>query len=111
MRENHNKQSCEYIIIFQGRLYIVSSTPDEFLHMLKDKYKINIYLQGKYPHVPGGRDIYQVKEFLEQLYENVNAFQQQTSYRFHISTLYISNFITSNITYISTSLYTRKKKT
>ena len=36
--------------------------------MLKDKYKINIYLQNIYPHDPGGRDIYksQVKEYLEK---------------------------------------------
>ena len=42
--------------------------------MLKDKYKINIYLQDKYPHDPGGRDIYkyQVREYLENLYENMN---------------------------------------
>ena len=44
MRENHNTQSCEYIIICQNGLYIVSTTPEEILHMLKDKYKINIYL-------------------------------------------------------------------
>ena len=37
--------------------------------MLKDKYKINIYLQGKYPHDPGGRDICQIKEYLEKSYE------------------------------------------
>ena len=37
--------------------------------MLKDKYNIHIYLQDKYPHDPGGRDIYkyQVKEYLENL--------------------------------------------
>ena len=42
--------------------------------MLKDEYKINIYLQDKYSHDPGGRDIYkyQVKEYLENLYENMN---------------------------------------
>ena len=72
MRENHNTQSCEYIIICQNGLYIASTTPEEILHMLKDKYKINIYLQDKYPHDPGGRDICQIKEYLEQLYENVN---------------------------------------
>ena len=74
MRENHNKQSSEYIIICQDGLFIVSTTPDEILHMLKDKYKINIYLQDKYPHDPGGRDIYhyQIKEYLEHLYENMN---------------------------------------
>ena len=74
MRENHDTQYSEYIIICQSGLYIVSFTPDEILHMLKDKYKINIYLQNKYPHDPGGRDIYhyQIKEYLEHLYENMN---------------------------------------
>ena len=71
MRENHNTQSFEYIFICQNGLYIASTTPEEILHVLKDKYKINIYLQGKYPHDPGGRDIYkyQVKEYLNNLYE------------------------------------------
>ena len=40
--------------------------------MLKDKYKINIYLQDKYPHDPGGKDKYQINEYLENLYENMN---------------------------------------
>ena len=40
--------------------------------MLEDKYKINIYLQDKYPHDPGGKDKYQIKEYLENLYENLN---------------------------------------
>ena len=57
MRENHNSQSSEYIIICQDGLYILSTTPEEILHMLKDNYKINIYLQDKYPHDPGGTDI------------------------------------------------------
>ena len=43
MRENHDTQSSEYIIICQDGLFIVSTTPDEILHMLKDKYK-NTYL-------------------------------------------------------------------
>ena len=72
MRENHNTQSCEYIIICQDGLYIVSSTPEEILHMLKDKYKINIYLQDKYPHDPAGKENYQIKEYLEHLYDNMN---------------------------------------
>ena len=74
MRENHNTQPSEYIIICQDGLFIVSTTPEEILHMLKDKYKINIYLQDKYPHDPGGRDIYhyQIKEYLEHLYKNMN---------------------------------------
>ena len=74
MRENHNTQACEHIIICQDGLYIASTTPEEILHMLKGKYNINIYLQDKYPHDPGGRDIYksQVKEYVENLYENIN---------------------------------------
>ena len=52
MREIHNTQSSEYIIICQDGLFIVSTTPDEILHMLKDKYKINIYLLDKYSHDP-----------------------------------------------------------
>ena len=69
MRENHNTKSSEYIFICQDDLYIASTTPQKNLNMLKDKYKINIYLQGKYPHDPGGRDICQIQEYLEQLYE------------------------------------------
>ena len=61
MRENHNTQSSEYINIYEDELYVVSTTLEEILHMLQDKYKINIYLQGKYPHDPGGKDIYNVK--------------------------------------------------
>ena len=72
MRENHNTKSCEYIIICQDGLCIASTTPEGILHMLKDKYKINIYLQDKYPHDPGGTDICQIKEYFEQLYENVD---------------------------------------
>ena len=72
VREIHNTQSSEYIIICQDGLYIVCTTPEEILYMLKDKCKINIYLQHKYPHEPGGKDIYQIKEYLEHLYENMN---------------------------------------
>ena len=72
MRENHKTKSSEYIFICQDDLYIASTTPEEILNMLKDKYKINISLQGKYPHDPGGRDICQIKEYLEKLYENLN---------------------------------------
>ena len=58
MRENQHTQSSDYIIICLNGMYILSTTPDEILPMLKKNYKINIYLQGKYPHDPGGRDIY-----------------------------------------------------
>ena len=50
MRENQNTQSSEYIIIYEDKLYIVPTTPEEILHMLQDKYTIIIYLQDKYPH-------------------------------------------------------------
>ena len=57
-------------------IVIVSTTPEEILHMLKDKYEINIYLQDlyQYPHDPDGRDIchYQIKEYLEHSYENMS---------------------------------------
>ena len=33
MRENHNTQSCVYIIICQDALYIASTTPEEILHI------------------------------------------------------------------------------
>ena len=56
MRDICNTQSSEYIIICQDGLYIPSTPPEEILQMLKDKYKINIYLQDKYPHDPGGKD-------------------------------------------------------
>ena len=72
MKENHNTQSCEYIIICQDGLYIASTTPEEILHMLKDKYKINIYIQDKCPHDPGGKDKYLIKEYLKNLKENMN---------------------------------------
>ena len=39
--------------------------------MLQDKYKINIYVESNFPHDPGGRNICQLKEYLEDLYTNV----------------------------------------
>ena len=65
MRENHNTQSYKYIIIYHDKLYIASTTPEDILHALQDKYKINIYLQDKYPHDPGGRDICQSRNILK----------------------------------------------
>ena len=69
MRKNHNTQSSEYIIIYEDELYIVSTTPEEILQMLQYKYKITIYLEEKYPHDPGGRDICQcqIKQYCEKL--------------------------------------------
>ena len=94
MRENHNTKPSEYIIICQDELYVVSTTPEEILYMLKDKYKINIYLQDKYPHDPGGKDNYQIKGYLEHLYENMNIlfnnkFPTELHTEFHIIKLLI----------------------
>ena len=41
MRENHNTQSSEYIIICQDGLYIVSTTPEEIQYVkrqIQDQY-------------------------------------------------------------------------
>ena len=121
MRENHDTQSSEYIIICQDGLFIVSTTPDEILHMLKDKYKINIYLQNKYPHDPGGRHIdhYQIKEYLENLYENMNIlfnnkFPTELHTEFHIIKLLIEkgnlNWIHNKNTYQHFNCMSRKRK-
>ena len=58
MKVNHETKSCECIIIHQDELYIASSTIQEILHIVKDKYKIKIisndYLESNFPYDPGG---------------------------------------------------------
>ena len=58
VRENHNTQSSEYIIICQDELYIASSTLQEIIHIVKEKYKIKINTNGyqgsHFPYDPGG---------------------------------------------------------
>ena len=58
MIAKHNTKSCECIIIHQDELYIASSTIQEILHIVKDKYKIKInsndYLESNFPYDPGG---------------------------------------------------------
>ena len=49
MRVNHKTKSCKCIIIHQDDLYIASSTLQEILHIVKDKYKIKIN-----PHINQG---------------------------------------------------------
>ena len=119
MRENHNTQSSEYIIICQDGLYILSTTPEEILYMLKDKYKINIYLQDKYPHDPGGKDKYQIKQYLEHLYENMiilfnNKFPTDLCIAFKIIKLLIEkgnlNLIHNKNTYQHYNSMSRKRK-
>ena len=58
MRVNHKTISCKCIIIHQDELYIASSTLQEILHIVKDKYKIKIipndYLESTFPYDLGG---------------------------------------------------------
>ena len=58
MRVNHKTKSCECIIIHQDELYIASSTLQEILHIVKEKYKIKIipndYQESNFPYDPGG---------------------------------------------------------
>ena len=57
MRVNHKTESCEYIIFHEDELYIASSTLQETLHIVKEKYKIEIisnnYLESNFPYDPG----------------------------------------------------------
>ena len=58
MRVNQKPKSCECIIIHQDELYIASSTLQEILHIVKEKYKIKIipnnYLESDFPNDRGG---------------------------------------------------------
>ena len=58
MRVNHKTKSCECIIIHQDELYIASITIQEIIHIVKDKYKIEInpnnYLESNFSYDPGG---------------------------------------------------------
>ena len=72
MRENHKTKSSEYIFICQDDLYIASTTPQEILNMLKGKYKIDIYLQGKYPHDPVEEIFVKLRNILKCYMKNLN---------------------------------------
>ena len=58
MRVNHKTKSCEYILFHQDELYIASSTLQEILRIVKEKYKIKInphdYQGSDFPYDPGG---------------------------------------------------------
>ena len=58
MRVNHKIKSCECIIIHQDELYIASSTLQEIIHIVKEKYNIkinsNVYQGSDFPYDPGG---------------------------------------------------------
>ena len=42
MRVNLITKSCDYIIIYQNQLYIASTTLEETIQIVKNKYKIKI---------------------------------------------------------------------
>ena len=80
---------------------------------------INIYLQDKYPHDPRGRDMCQIKEYLETLYENVNIlFNDKLPTDLHIAFQIIKlwikkgnlNFIHNKNTYEHFNNLSRKRK-
>ena len=58
MRVHHKTKSCECINIHQDEIYIVSSTIQEILHIVKDNNKIKInsndYQGSNFPYDPGG---------------------------------------------------------
>ena len=55
MRVITETKSCECIILHQDELYIASSTLQEILHIVKEKYKIKInYQESDFPYDPGG---------------------------------------------------------
>ena len=87
--------------------------------MLKDKYKINIYLQDKHTYDPGGKDNCQIKEYLEHLYENMNIlfnrkFPTESHTEFHIIKFLIEkgnlNLIHNKNTYQHFNSMSRKRK-
>ena len=93
MRENKNTKCCEYIIICLDGLYIASTTPEVILLMLKDKYKINIYLQDKYPHDPGiGSNICQIKEYHEYLCKIIYEFSKTNYLKIYILHFKLSSY-------------------
>ena len=62
MRANHKTKSCGCIIIHQDELYIASSTLQEILHIVKEKYNIKIisndYQGSNFLYDPGGTMIW-----------------------------------------------------
>ena len=91
MRVNHKTKSCECIIIHQDELYIASSTLQEILHIVKDKYKIKInphvYQGSNFPYDLGGTGICS-RQYME--IHNKYTYQH-----------YIPNLVNSRITYSS----------
>ena len=68
MRGNIKTNSYECIVICQDDLFIASTTPEEVLNILQDKYKIKIkinsddYVGSNFPQDPGGTMICQLRK-------------------------------------------------
>ena len=101
MRVNHKTKSCEYIIIHQDELYIASSTPQEILHIVKDKYKIKInpndYQGSNFPYGPGGAMICYLQS-------------QCHTQEIYISTLYIKFHQSKHYLHINIPIYKKQEK-
>ena len=89
MRENHKTKSCECIIIHQDELYIASNTLQEILHIVKDKYKINInphdYQGYNFPYDPGGTMICKLQSqfHTQQIYISILYIRFHQSKNYH----------------------------
>ena len=92
MRENHNTQASEYIIIYQDELYIASIAPEDILHPLQDKYKMTIYLQDKYPHDPGGTNICQSRNILKSYMKMLICFSMTNFQQIYVLHLKLSSY-------------------
>ena len=91
MRAKHNTKSCECIIIHQDELYLASSTLQEILHIVKEKYNIKInsnVIKDLIFHM-----ILEEQSFVDC---NLNFIHNKSTYQH-----YISNFIKSSITYMN----------
>ena len=107
MRAKHNTKSCECIIIHQDELYIASSTLQEILHIVKEKYNVkinsNVYQGSDFPYDPGGTMICYLQ------------FQLDTQQNIHINITYIKfhqikHYIHEFILYTRNFLHEMKSK-
>ena len=101
MRENHKTKSCECIIIHQDELSIASSTLQEIIHIVKEKYKIKInpnnYLESNFPYDPGGTRF--VNYNLNMIHNKI-TYQHYIYIKFHQIKHYIHEFILYTINFL-----------
>ena len=112
MRENHKTKSSKYIFICQDDLYIASTTPEEILNLLKDKYKINIYLEGKNLNMLFNNklptDLYTTFQIIKLLIKkgNLNLIHNKN----YISTLYIKFHQVKHYIHLKIPIYKKEEK-